>query len=122
MKTGRVLPEDDASARRALQAYVTSLLYLREEAMRDGLQPVADILQRALAAIEAWLDSQESPAETASVLDSSLCQSLDFLLQWLALPSGKRREVIRALSSRESDKPDKKAAKGSAAVSRRTEA
>ena len=87
----------------ALQGYITSLLYLREEATRDGLTPVADILQKALASIEAWIDSRESPVNSASVLDSSLCHSLDFLLKWLALPPDKQRQVARALSHHESE-------------------
>jgi hypothetical protein len=36
----------------AVQTFLTSLLYLRQEAQRDGLEPVAEILWNALAAIE----------------------------------------------------------------------
>jgi hypothetical protein len=76
-----------------LQTYLASLLYLREEARRDGLEPLADILWNAIAAVEAWLDSGESEVNSREVLDSSLCHSLDFLLKWLALPPAKQREV-----------------------------
>jgi hypothetical protein len=102
--TRKRLPEKERRARiTALQGYITSLLYLREEATRDGLHPVADILQRALASIEAWIDSRESQVDSAALLDSSLCHSLDFLLKWLALPPDKQRQVARTLSQHESE-------------------
>jgi hypothetical protein len=79
----------------ALQSYLTSLLYLREEAKRDGLDAVAGIMWDALAAIERWLETGNAPARSRDVLDSSLCHGLDFLLKWLALPPDRQRQVAR---------------------------
>lgn len=82
----------------ALQSYLASLLYLREEARRDGLPVVAGIMWEALAAIEAWLDSGKTPAHHPDVLNSSLCHSLDFMLKWLALPPATKRKVALELA------------------------
>jgi hypothetical protein len=92
----------------ALQTYLTSLLYLREEAKRDGLEPIADILWNAIAAVEAWLDSGESPVNSREVLDSPLCHSLDFLLKWLALSPAKQRQVTGLIASRDGESAPRK--------------
>ena len=81
-----------------LQTYLTSLLYLRQEAKRDGLDVVAEIMWNALAAIEAWLDTGKAPVSSLDVLDSPLCHSLDFLLKWLALPPSRQRKVVQDLA------------------------
>lgn len=90
--------ETSEAAASALQSYLTSLLYLREEARRDGLHVVAGIMWEALAAIQAWLDTADAPVHHPAVLDSSLCHSLDFLLKWLALPSPGRRRVAQEIA------------------------
>jgi hypothetical protein len=82
----------------ALQTYLTSLLYLRQEAKRDGLEPIAAIMWDALAALEAWLDTGEAPARSRDVLDSPLCHSLDFLIKWLALPPARQRQVAQDIA------------------------
>jgi hypothetical protein len=87
----------------ALQTYLTSLLYLRQEAKRDGLEPIAAIMWDALAALEAWLDTGEAPARSRDVLDSSLCHALDFLLKWLALPPARQRQVARDIGRYEDE-------------------
>jgi hypothetical protein len=94
---------DHAEAANALQTYLTSLLYLRQEARRDGLDVVADIMWEALATIEAWLDTGSAPARSHEILDSPLCHSLDFLLKWLALPPGSQREVAQHIARYEGD-------------------
>jgi hypothetical protein len=63
-------PAKARGAVNAMQTYMTSLLYLRQEARRDGLDAVADILWRALAAIEAWLDSGQAPVGSGDILDA----------------------------------------------------
>ena len=80
-----------------LQTYLTSLLYLRQEAQRDGLEPVAQIIWNAIAAVEAWLDTGDSPVSSQDVLDSPLCHSLDFMLRFLAMPPAKRRQAAMLL-------------------------
>jgi hypothetical protein len=82
----------------ALQTYLTSLLYLRQEAKRDGLDAVAEIIWDALAAIEEWLDTGKAPVKSSDVLDSPLCHSLDFLLQWMALPQTRQKQVARDIA------------------------
>jgi hypothetical protein len=84
-----------------LQAYVTSLLYLRQEAQRDGLEPIAAILWNALAAVEAWLETPESPIASHELIDSSFCHSLDFLLKWTMLPAAKQRALAGLLADHE---------------------
>jgi hypothetical protein len=84
-----------------LQAYVTSLLYLRQEALRDGLEPIAAILWNTLAAVEAWLESPESPIASHDIIDSSFCHSLDFLLKWTMLPAAKQRHLAGFLADHE---------------------
>ncbi len=81
-----------------MQAYVTSLLYLRQEAKRDGLETIADIMWNALAAIETWLDTGKAPVNSRDVLDSPLCHSLEFLLKWLAMPPSRQRQVARDIA------------------------
>jgi hypothetical protein len=90
--------EANKTAADALQAYLTSLLYLREEARREGLDVVAGIMWDALAAIEAWLDSGNAPAHHPDVLNSSLCHSLNFLIKWLALPPASKRKVAQEIT------------------------
>ena len=82
---------------------MTSLLYLREEAERDGLQAVAKIMWEALAAMERWLDSGQAPVGSHDILDSPLCHSLDFLLKWLSLPAESQRRVARNIADYETD-------------------
>lgn len=82
----------------ALQAYLTSLAYLRQEAQRDGLDAVADIMWDALAAIGAWLDTGKAPLDSRTALNSSLCHSLEFLIRWLALPPDRQRQVAHDIS------------------------
>jgi hypothetical protein len=82
----------------SLQSYVTSLAYLRQEAQRDGLDVVAEIMWDALAAIEAWLDSGKAPVSSRDVVDSTLCHSLDFLLKWLALPPARQHRVAQDIA------------------------
>lgn len=64
----------------AVQTYVTSILYLREEARHDGFDAVADILWNALTAIETWLETGQGPVGSGDILDKPLCQSLEFLI------------------------------------------
>ena len=85
----------------ALQAYLTSLAYLRQEAQRDGLDAVAEIMWDALAAIGAWLDTGKAPLDSRAALSSSLCHSLEFLVKWLALPPDRQRQVARDIASYE---------------------
>jgi hypothetical protein len=82
----------------ALQSYLTSLAYLRQEAQRDGLDAVADIMWDALAAIGAWLDTGKAPLDSRAALNSSLCHSLEFLIKWLALPPHRQRQVARDIA------------------------
>jgi hypothetical protein len=82
----------------ALQTYLTSLLYLRQEAKRDGLDVVAAILWEALGAIENWLDTGEAPVSSHDVLDSPLCHSLDFLLNWVALSPARQQQVAQDIA------------------------
>jgi hypothetical protein len=82
----------------AMQAYITSLLYLRQEARRDGLEVVADIMWNALAAIEKWLDSGQAPVGSGAILDLPLCHSLEFLFTWTALPRDKQKQVVREIT------------------------
>jgi hypothetical protein len=82
----------------ALQAYLTSLAYLRQEAKRDGLDAVADIMWDALAAIGAWLDTGKAPLDSRAALNSSLCHSLEFLIKWLALPPDRQRQVANDIA------------------------
>ena len=82
----------------AMQAYITSLLYLRQEARRDGLDVVADIMWNALAAMEKWLDSGQAPVGSGDILDLPLCHSLDFLFTWTALPRDKQKQVAREIA------------------------
>jgi hypothetical protein len=79
----------------AMQTYLTSLMYLRQEAQRDGLEPVAEILWNALAAIEQWLDTGKAPVKSSDILDSPLCHSLEFLMKWTALPPATQRQVAK---------------------------
>jgi hypothetical protein len=80
--------EAKQSGASALQTYLTSLVYLRQEAKRDGLDAVAGIMWDALAAIERWLDTGNAPAHSPDILDSSLCHSLDFLLKLAGVAPG----------------------------------
>ncbi len=82
----------------ALQTYLMSLTYLRQEARREGLHVVAGIMWEAGVAIEVWLDSGNAPAHNPDVLNSPLCHSLDFLLKWLALPPAGRRRVAHDIA------------------------
>jgi hypothetical protein len=82
----------------ALQTYLTSLLYLRQEARREGLDAIAGIMWDALAAREKWLDTGKAPAHSRELLDSPLCHSLDFLVKWLALPPDRRRQVAQDIA------------------------
>jgi hypothetical protein len=81
-----------------LQSYLTSLLYLRQEAKRDGLDVVAEIMWNALVAIEKWLDTGKAPVNSRDVLDSPLCHSLDFLINWLALPPARQRQAVQDIA------------------------
>ena len=90
--------EVNQKATHSLQAYTTSLLYLRQEAKRDGLEAVAGIMWNALAAIEDWLNTGQAPVDSRDLLDSSLCHSLDFMLKWLELPLARRLEVARDIA------------------------
>ena len=98
--------EVNQKAAHSLQAYLTSLLYLRQEAKRDGLEAVAGIMHEALAAIEDWLNTGLAPVESRDLLDSSLCHSLDFMLKWLALPPARRLEVARDIARYEAGPSD----------------
>ena len=95
--------EAKCDSARALQTYLASLLYLRQEAKRDGLDAVAEIMWNALAAIEAWLDTGKAAVNGSDVLDSPLCHSLDFLLKWLALPPDRQREVAQDIARYEAE-------------------
>jgi hypothetical protein len=97
----------------AVQAYLTSLLYRRQEAQRDGLEPVAEILWSALAAIEEWLDTGEAPVNSREVLDSPLCHTLDFLLKWLAQPQARRQQIAQDIERYEVETGDEGAVRES---------
>jgi hypothetical protein len=96
-------PQEKHGGGGALQSYLTSLIYLRQEAKRDGLDAIADIMWGAVAAIERWLDTGTAPAHSPEVLNSSLCHSLDFLLHWRALPPARQREVARDIARYEEE-------------------
>jgi hypothetical protein len=81
-----------------LQPYLTSLTYLRQEAKRDGLDAIAEIMWDAVAAIEAWLDTGTAPLASRAALSSSLCHSLEFLIKWLALPPDRKRQVAHDIA------------------------
>jgi hypothetical protein len=116
------LSAEDAPRSRVavLQTYLASLLYLREEARRDGLEPLANIIWNAIAAVETWLDSGESGVNSREVLDSPLCHSLDFLLKWLALPPAKQREVTGLIASQNGVPPAGLSSRPVARLSKRT--
>jgi hypothetical protein len=88
---------------KALRSYLTSLLYLRQEAKREGLDAVADIMWDGLAAIEQWLDTGKAPAHSREVLDSSLCYALEFLLTWVDLPPDSQRQVAHDIARYEEE-------------------
>ena len=92
----------------ALRGYLTSLVYLRQEAKRDGLEVVAEIMWNALASIEEWLGTGRAPESSVGVLDSSLCHALDFLFQWMALPPTRQRQVAKHIG--QLDNPTTRAA------------
>jgi hypothetical protein len=89
--------------RGALQSYLISLAYLHQEAKRDRLEPVAQIMWNAMAAIETWLDTRESPVSSRAIMDSSLCNGLDFILKWLSLRPDQRRLVASLVARYEND-------------------
>ena len=110
MTSGRAkLQATDHDAVSTVRAYMTSLLYLRQEARRDGLEVVADILWDALAGIEKWLDSGQGPVGSGDILDLPLCRSLDFLFVWMALPRDKRKQVVREIARYEMSQEVKRA-------------
>jgi hypothetical protein len=86
-----------------LQTYLASLLYLRQEAKREGLDAVAEIMWNALAAMEEWLNSGNAPVDSREILDSPLCHSLDFLLQWLVLSPARQRQVVQHIARYEAE-------------------
>lgn len=107
-KAKRQEAKDDSV--RTLKTYLASLIYLRQEAirdgldveaMRDGLDVVAKIMWNAIAAIEAWLRTGKESVDSSEILDSPLCHSLDFLLKWLALPPDRRRQVAQDIAQYE---------------------
>jgi hypothetical protein len=86
-----------------LQSYLTSLLYLRQEAKHEGLDAVAEIMWNALAAMEEWLNSGNAPVDSREILDSPLCHSLNFLLQWLVLSPARQRQVVQHIARYEAE-------------------
>jgi hypothetical protein len=86
-----------------LQTYLASLLYLRQEAKREGLDAVAEIMWNALTATEEWLNTGNVPAGGREILDSPLCHSLDFLLKWLVLSPARRRQVAQDIARYEAE-------------------
>ena len=71
--------------------------------MRGELHVVAQILWDALAAIERWLYTGESPADRCDILDSSLCRALDFLVKWRGLPPAGQRQVAQDIARYEGE-------------------
>lgn len=80
---------------RAVQSYATSLLYLNQEAERDGLPEIAAIMATALSHLGGQMNAMSLRTEV--VLDSSLCDALMFLHGFLALPPVLRKEVTRQI-------------------------
>jgi hypothetical protein len=101
VKAGRAQAEAPRGDTRTLQTYLASLLFLRQEAEREGLDAVALIMWDALAAIERWLDSGAAGVASQDMLDASLCHALDFLLKWLALPPARQQKVAEVISDYE---------------------
>jgi hypothetical protein len=103
-----------------LQVYLASLLYLRQEAERDGLAAVAAIMWDALAAIERWLDSGAAGVASQEMLNVPLCHALDFLLKWRALPAARQRRVAQVIACYELEPGGKTAPALRGRVSRKT--
>jgi hypothetical protein len=101
VKAARAQPEARRGTKGTLQAYLASLLYLRQEAERDGLDAVASIMWNALAAVERWLDSGAVPLATEDMLDVPLCHALDFLFKWRTLPQARQQKVAQVIADYE---------------------
>lgn len=76
-------------------------MYLRQEATRDGLEPVANIIWHALTDVEAWLETGDAPVSSRDIIDGPLCQSLDFLFTWLSLQPERQQEIAREIAKYE---------------------
>jgi|SRR5580658_9792646 hypothetical protein len=97
------LPEANYGGATPLQTYLASLLYLRQEAKREGLDEVAEIMWNALTAMEEWLNTGNVPAGNREILDSPLCHSLDFLLKWLVLSPARRWQIAHDIARYEAE-------------------
>jgi len=120
MKSPGVQAEARRGGRGTLEAYLASLLYLRREAQRDGLETVAAIMWDALASVERWLDSGAAGVVSHEMLNVPLCQALDFLLKWRDLPAARQRRVAQVIACYETKSAAKTAPAPRGRVSRRT--
>ncbi|MGA7239906.1 MAG: hypothetical protein WBY44_29770 [Bryobacteraceae bacterium] len=81
-----------------LKSYLSSLLYLREDAKREGLKSIATIMENALQSIEHWVDTGKVNIAKHDLLDPSLMHALNFLLLWLNLSREKQQAAIKELA------------------------
>jgi hypothetical protein len=121
VKAATAQPEARRGTKGTLQAYLASLLYLRQEAQRDGLDAVAAIMWDALVALERWLDSGAAGVASQEMLNVPLCHALDFLLKWRALPAARQQKLAQVIADYESEaSADAAAVPRRARVSRKT--
>ena len=97
-KAARSVPDNE---KRQIQSYMTNLLFLSQEAERDGLTWIAKICENALSLLTAQASKKAIPA--TELLDASLCEALRFLVTFLSMPSGPRKEIVRHISRYEEE-------------------
>jgi hypothetical protein len=69
---------------RKLQAYITSLDYLNQEASREGLDAVAGILKESISSIKARLEKNDFEPVSAQLQQERLIQIIKMLLNLTA--------------------------------------
>ena len=92
----KILKKPSESEKRKIQSYMTNLLFLSQEAERDDLSWISEICENALTHLASH--ASKSSFEATELLDASLCEALQFLIAFLALPARSRKEIVRHVS------------------------
>jgi hypothetical protein len=105
---------------KSLSTYLSCLLYLRQEARRDGLDAIANVLGTALNSIGNWLDTGKAPVRSEDMVDSQFCHTMEFLFRWMVLPLSEQRSVLQEINKFEEGLTMERAARQLRRVSKKT--
>lgn len=89
------LNEEPKEKVKALQSFLSCLFYLIQEAKRENLTFVADVLKEGIGKIDRLSNCDELRQASANIIDNSLFEAMNFLHTLSSLSVEQRADYMR---------------------------